>query len=113
MVEWFHEQSVEVMVEPDVFKELQPCNVMTWEKEVETSIRSHFQDRYNISKLVDFVVTLGGDGTLLFASSLFPKTMPPVISFHMGTLGFLTPFFADDFITPLSQVAAFCGVETR
>ena len=71
------------------------------------------QDRYNLSNLVDLVVTLGGDGTLLFASLLFPKTVPPVISFHMGTLGFLTPFFADDFITPLTHVAVFRVIEGR
>ena len=54
--------------------------------------------------MVDFVITLGGDGTLLFASTIFPKTVPPVISFHMGTLGFLTPFCADNFEDPLSRV---------
>jgi NAD+ kinase len=35
---------------------------------------------------------LGGDGTLLHASSLFQKSCPPVLSFSMGSLGFLTPF---------------------
>ena len=39
------------------------------------------------------MVTLGGDGTILRASSLF-KTgpVPPVLSFSMGTLGFLLPY---------------------
>ena len=60
---------------------------------------------YEINSMVDFVITLGGDGTLLFASSLFPKTMPPVLSFHMGTLGFLTPFCANQFEEPLSRVS--------
>ena len=36
---------------------------------------------------------LGGDGTLLHLTKLFSATPPPpVISFNMGTLGFLTPF---------------------
>jgi len=35
---------------------------------------------------------LGGDGTLLHASSIFQKSCPPVLSFSMGSLGFLTPF---------------------
>ncbi|KAL2003906.1 hypothetical protein VTN02DRAFT_1755 [Thermoascus thermophilus] len=40
---------------------------------------------------VDLVVTLGGDGTILRASSLFAtcNNVPPVLSFSMGTLGFL------------------------
>jgi NADH kinase len=35
--------------------------------------------------------TLGGDGTILHASSLFATTthVPPILSFSMGTLGFL------------------------
>ncbi|KAF7795579.1 hypothetical protein EIP86_006742 [Pleurotus ostreatoroseus] len=47
---------------------------------------------------IDLVITLGGDGTILHASSLFKKgAVPPVLSFSMGTLGFLLPFHIDDF----------------
>lgn len=39
------------------------------------------------------MLTLGGDGTILHASSLFKSgAVPPVLSFSMGTLGFLLPF---------------------
>lgn len=42
---------------------------------------------------IDLVVTLGGDGTILHAASLFSLgAVPPVLSFSMGTLGFLLPF---------------------
>lgn len=42
---------------------------------------------------VDLVMTLGGDGTILHAASLFSHgAVPPVLSFSMGTLGFLLPF---------------------
>ncbi|KAI5811107.1 ATP-NAD kinase-like domain-containing protein [Peziza echinospora] len=40
----------------------------------------------------DFVITLGGDGTVLYASWLFQKVVPPVLSFALGSLGFLTKF---------------------
>lgn len=40
----------------------------------------------------DFVMTLGGDGTVLYASWLFQKVVPPVFSFALGSLGFLTKF---------------------
>ena len=41
---------------------------------------------------VDLAVTLGGDGTILRASSLFATCyhVPPVLSFSMGTVGFLS-----------------------
>lgn len=42
--------------------------------------------------LFDFVVTLGGDGTLLFTSWLFQRIVPPVLPFALGSLGFLTNF---------------------
>ncbi|KAJ3988260.1 hypothetical protein F5890DRAFT_521353 [Lentinula detonsa] len=46
--------------------------------------------------LIDFVITLGGDGTVLFTSWLFQRIVPPVLSFALGSLGFLTNFdFAD------------------
>ncbi|KAM7209158.1 ATP NAD kinase [Naviculisporaceae sp. PSN 640] len=40
----------------------------------------------------DFVVSLGGDGTVLYASWLFQRIVPPVLSFALGSLGFLTKF---------------------
>ncbi|KAJ2656098.1 hypothetical protein IWW48_005193 [Coemansia sp. RSA 1200] len=43
-------------------------------------------------EIFDFVVTLGGDGTVLYTSWLFQKTVPPIIPFHLGSLGFLTVF---------------------
>uniref|UniRef100_V5EMY8 Uncharacterized protein n=1 Tax=Kalmanozyma brasiliensis (strain GHG001) TaxID=1365824 RepID=V5EMY8_KALBG len=42
--------------------------------------------------LFDFVVTLGGDGTVLFCSWLFQRIVPPVMPFALGSLGFLTNF---------------------
>ncbi|EPS39234.1 hypothetical protein H072_7016 [Dactylellina haptotyla CBS 200.50] len=42
--------------------------------------------------LFDLVISLGGDGTVLYTSWLFQKIVPPVISFSLGTLGFLTKF---------------------
>lgn len=46
---------------------------------------THFLDK------TDLVATLGGDGTILRAASLFSlrASVPPILSFSMGTLGFL------------------------
>jgi len=63
--------------------------------------RPHEIDRPNI----DLVVTLGGDGTILHASSLFSTgPVPPVLSFSMGTLGFLLPFHINSLPTALRDV---------
>jgi NAD+ kinase len=51
----------------------------------------------------DFVVTLGGDGTVLYASWLFQHIVPPVLSFALGSLGFLTKFDYDEFQETLTK----------
>jgi len=50
------------------------------------------------------VVCLGGDGVLLHASSLFRRAIPPVISFNLGSLGFLTNHTFDDYQRDLRDV---------
>ncbi|EEH15792.2 hypothetical protein PABG_05879 [Paracoccidioides brasiliensis Pb03] len=49
----------------------------------------------------DFVVTLGGDGTVLYASWLFQRAVPPVLSFALGSLGFLTNFDFENYQSTL------------
>lgn len=56
---------------------------------------------------VDVVVTMGGDGTILHAISLFKRhfpVIPPVLSFSMGSLGFLLPFDIKDSQTAFERV---------
>nr|XP_033778044.1 NAD kinase isoform X2 [Geotrypetes seraphini] len=62
------------------------------------------EDYDDISDQIDFIICLGGDGTLLYASSLFQGSVPPVMAFHLGSLGFLTPFNFDNFQTQVTQV---------
>ena len=45
--------------------------------------------RINLAK-ARFVITLGGDGTILRASRILAKTGIPVLGVHMGGLGFLS-----------------------
>ncbi|CAG0917320.1 unnamed protein product [Notodromas monacha] len=65
----------------------------------------HFRDKLmtfregidDLTDKIDFIICLGGDGTLLYASSLFQQSVPPVMAFHLGSLGFLTPFEFENF----------------
>ncbi|PNS19367.1 hypothetical protein CAC42_2544 [Sphaceloma murrayae] len=43
----------------------------------------------------DIGLALGGDGTVLYASALFQRIVPPILSFALGSLGFLTKFDFD------------------
>ncbi|ODQ51591.1 ATP-NAD kinase [Saitoella complicata NRRL Y-17804] len=57
-----------------------------------------FENISDLHRTCDAVITLGGDGTILHAASLFSTTkVPPILSFSLGTLGFLLPFNFRDF----------------
>jgi NAD+ kinase len=58
----------------------------------------------SLAEHVDFVVCLGGDGVILHASSLFKHHIPPVVSFHLGSMGFLTNHNFKEFKQELRQV---------
>ncbi|KAM6978000.1 NAD kinase [Aplochiton taeniatus] len=62
------------------------------------------EDLDDISNRVDFIICLGGDGTLLYASSLFQESVPPVMAFHLGSLSFLTPFNFDSYQSQVTQI---------
>ncbi|KAL0076754.1 ATP-NAD kinase-like domain-containing protein, partial [Phycomyces blakesleeanus] len=90
---WLHEHSnVNIIVEPEVaeqfHKKLPFVHVIAKE----------------YSRTVDFAITLGGDGTMLHLSSLFPKAVPPVVCFSFGTLGFLMSFQFNQYKRVLSDV---------
>lgn len=41
---------------------------------------------------IDFIVVLGGDGTMIWTSNTHQNAVPPIVAFNLGSLGFLTPF---------------------
>ncbi|KAL2016164.1 hypothetical protein VTK56DRAFT_4104 [Thermocarpiscus australiensis] len=51
------------------------------------------------ARKIDLVTTMGGDGTILRAASLFSmhNSVPPILSFSMGTLGFLGEWKFDEY----------------
>ncbi|XP_069753626.1 NAD kinase-like isoform X2 [Narcine bancroftii] len=66
---------------------------------------SPFREGYDeLSGCIDLIICLGGDGTLLYASSLFQTSVPPVMAFHLGSLGFLTPFKFESYRTEVTNV---------
>ncbi|KAL8935857.1 MAG: hypothetical protein Q9216_005221 [Gyalolechia sp. 2 TL-2023] len=67
---------------------------------------------------VDLTATFGGDGTILRASSIFSSALsvPPILSFSMGTLGFLGEWKFSEFKRAFREVymsGAGAGDRTR
>lgn len=61
----------------------------------------------------DLVLTLGGDGTVLFTSWLFQRVVPPILSFSLGSLGFLTNFAFDKYKEHLDRVMGEAGMRVN
>lgn len=77
-------EDMNVVVEPAVHRKLaqkgEAANVFTFTPD---------QGR-RLGDFIDFVVCLGGDGVILHTSQLFRSHVPPIIAFHLGSLGFLS-----------------------
>ena len=56
------------------------------------------------NNLIDLVITLGGDGTVLYVSNIFQENVPPVMSFSLGSLGFLTNFEFENYDKSLEKL---------
>ncbi|KAJ5887792.1 NAD(+) kinase [Penicillium taxi] len=61
----------------------------------------------------DLVLTLGGDGTVLYTSWLFQRVVPPVLCFSLGSLGFLTNFEFSEYKSHLSAVMGDVGMRVN
>jgi len=64
-------------------------------------------------ELFDLVLTLGGDGTVLFTSWLFQRIVPPILSFSLGSLGFLTNFDFAHHQSALNKVMSETGMRVN
>ncbi|WCJ36873.1 NAD kinase 1 [Euphorbia peplus] len=101
MVRWLREfKKLKVYVEPRVKSELLTESsyfdfLQTWKDDKEISL---------LHAKVDLVITLGGDGTVLWAASMFKGPVPPVVPFSLGSLGFMTPFYSEHYRDCLDSI---------
>ena len=64
-------------------------------------------------EIFDLVLTLGGDGTVLYTSWLFQRIVPPILSFSLGSLGFLTNFEFSSYKTHLNRIMGEHGMRVN
>ena len=104
LVKWFiNEKRMVVFVESAVMDD--PVLVRNPEfGHIQEKLMTFNEQKDDLTDKIDFVVCLGGDGTLLYASSLFQQSVPPIMAFHLGSLGFLAPFKFEDFSSRVTQV---------
>ncbi|CAN1750986.1 NAD(H) kinase 1 [Linum perenne] len=90
MVRWLKEhQKLNIFVEPRVKAELLAESsyfkfVQTWKGANLLVVYSADDEISLLHTKVDLVVTLGGDGTVLWAASMFKGPVPPIVPFSLG-----------------------------
>lgn len=57
--------------------------------------------------LVHYIITIGGDGTILYAAKEFKTYCPPIVTFHRGSLGFMCRFELQEMEITLKKIVEY------
>ncbi len=89
LVSWLKEKNIEAILDED------------------TAILAGLESQYkksDIPEISDFIVVLGGDGTLLSVARLVYRNDVPILAVNLGSLGFLTEITLDELYPMLEKV---------
>jgi len=102
-----------------ILKELLPwlrkkgCDVYV-DSDTASGLHVEGYQRSQIPAMADFVVVLGGDGTMLSVARLIGEKGIPILGVNIGGLGFLTTVHKEDIFEILEKViGGQCSVEER
>ena len=78
---------------------------------IESQLKDHDHDYHLIESAddfvkLDFILTLGGDGTILSLARAVGDRGTPILGVHLGELGFLAEVVLEDMFTRLDEVVA-------
>jgi len=79
----FSAKAVKVYIDVKLYSQLLEKNILVAQYEV---IHDH---KELVKEKIDFVITLGGDGTILHAATLVKNAEIPILGINLGRLGFL------------------------
>lgn len=100
LLEWLRAHGYDALIDTHTAEHLKSCTVIR---------------REEIASLKpDFVIVLGGDGTLLAAARAVAHAQIPILGVNLGSLGFLTEVALEDLYLTLEAVHNdCCGTERR
>jgi NAD+ kinase len=100
LLAWFHKRDYQVVVDPYTAPYASGMEVM--EREAMAT------------RALNFVVVLGGDGTLLAAARAIARADIPILGVNLGTLGFLTEVPREELFSTLEGIEqSCCNIEVR
>jgi NAD+ kinase len=95
LVEWCAARGLVVMGGPRLERE---------RIEQETGCAVETVEHAELVRSVDFIVVLGGDGTMIGAARMVGEAETPVLGVNFGTLGYLAEFSVEEMIPALESV---------
>ena len=97
LVEWCAERGIAVVGGPRLGRE---------QIAAETGCTVETLDHSELVKSVDFIVVLGGDGTMIATARMVGDHGTPVLGINYGTLGYLADFTHEEMIPALDSILA-------
>lgn len=89
IVKWLTEKGVEVYLDTELGSRLRP-------------MKSYSSTE--IPSLVELLIVLGGDGTMLYAARLIGDKKTPILGINLGSLGFLTAIIIKEIYPVLERI---------
>src|SRR5207245_10108830 len=100
LLAWFRERGYTLVVDPETAPYAHGIDVLTREEMG--------------NRPLNFVVVLGGDGTLLSAARAVAKAGIPILGVNLGALGFLTEVPLEELYPTLDSIdKGSCGMDVR
>jgi NAD+ kinase len=97
LVEWLAERGVSVVTGPKVGRE---------EIERETHCEVETMGHAEMAAAADFIVVLGGDGTMIAAARMLGDREVPVLGINYGNLGYLTEYRVEEMLPAIDAILA-------
>lgn len=97
VVEWLHQRGIELIGGPEIERE---------RIEHETGCAVQVVDSEKLPGIVDLMLVLGGDGTMIAAARLLGDREVPVLGVNYGGLGYLAEFRIEELYLALESILA-------
>ncbi|TKG95516.1 NAD kinase [Puteibacter caeruleilacunae] len=95
---WFTERSIDIQIHKEFALFIQA------ELNIDTSGFNTFRGHADLSPDMDFMISIGGDGTFLAAVSMVRDNNIPIVGFNSGRLGFLADIAQNEIESALEKL---------
>jgi len=110
VMEWNHRNEVQVIFDELAKQQMQPVIYRPYYEQIAEGIRfagpvQTFSDESELDQSIEFMISLGGDGTLLDTVTLVRNKHIAVLGINFGRLGFLASIGKENAVAAINSLA--------